>query len=325
MFVTISARTYYQSSSWPNIIVAVNSYQKTLNKTDLSRVPTSKPQAKSLPNMTSLWRSTFFSMESLFNCSATLETIHSKITSHLLKAKTWKTRERLVSLLRDLRLLVLWKITSKTDGCIVQMTHLELTSSVLWICNKKRSNRRVLGKCGSSKNRRKNCRNHKTKSEEPWYAPTFFAHWKIITGTSLQSHWKTTENTKKDKGGKILPLPQRGRRGYHEQQEPWRPEWHKYQKPSPLSKACAPGELKATHAPSLQPPYGKFNRTLKKSASSKGTLSPAALYFPPSLPPRQERRKTACNSSLFWNLGLDSTFSTIPHGIVMLNTILLAL
>ncbi len=113
MFVTISARTYYQSSSWPNIIVAVNSYQKTLNKTDLSRVPTSKPQAKSLPNMTSLWRSTFFSMESLFNCSATLETIHSKITSHLLKAKTWKTRERLVSLLRDLRLLVLWKITSK--------------------------------------------------------------------------------------------------------------------------------------------------------------------------------------------------------------------
>jgi hypothetical protein len=141
MFVTISARTYYQSSSWPNIIVAVNSYQKTLNETDLSRVPTSKPQAKSLPNMTSLWRSTFFSMESLFNCSATLETIHSKITSHLLKAKTWKTRERLVSLLRDLRLLVLWKITSKTDGCIVQMTHLELTSSVLWIFASERSER----------------------------------------------------------------------------------------------------------------------------------------------------------------------------------------
>ncbi len=151
--------------------------------------------------MTSLWRSTLFSMESLFNCSATVEMTHSKTISHPLKAKTWKTREHLVSLLRDLCLLVLWRITSKMDG-IVQMTHLELTSSVLWICNKKRSKRRVLGKCGSSTNRRKNCRNHKTKSEEPWYAPAFFAHWKIITGTSLQSDWKTTENTKRGKGKK---------------------------------------------------------------------------------------------------------------------------
>jgi hypothetical protein len=45
----------------------------------------------------------------------------------------------------------------------------------------------------------------------------------------------------------------------------------------------------------------------------------------PSLSPRQERRKADCNSSIFWNLGLDSTFSTIPHGIVKLNTILLGL
>jgi hypothetical protein len=56
------------------------------------------------------------------------------------------------------------------------------------------------------------------KREEPWYAQALFAHWKIITGTSLPSHWKTTENTKKRKGKKTLPLPQRGRRGYHEQQ-----------------------------------------------------------------------------------------------------------
>jgi hypothetical protein len=54
------------------------------------------------------------------------------------------------------------------------------------------------------------------------------------------------------------------------------------------------------------------------------SLPPLSLSLPPSLHPPQERRKTACNSSLFWNLGLlDSTFSTIPPGIVKLNIILL--
>ncbi len=287
MFAIISARTYYQSSSWPNIIVAGNSYQKTLNETDSSRVPTSKQQAS--PNMTSLWRSTFFTMESLFNCSATVEMIHRKIISHLLKAKTWKTRH------------TLWVCFVIFASWYFEESPPKWTALYKWhtwswhpqhlgSATKKRSNRRVLGKCGSSKNRRKNCRNHKMKSEEPWHAPAFSARWKIITGTSLQSQGKTTENTKKGKGKKSLPLPRRSRRGYHELQEPWQPKWHESQKPpSPLPKARALGELQATNAPSLQPPYGKLNRSLKKRASSKATpslppLSPSLPFSSPGAP-----------------------------------------
>ncbi len=187
----------------------------------------------------------------------------------------------------------------------------------------KRSNRRVLEKCGS-KNRRKNCRNHKMKMEEPWYAPAFFAHWKIITGTRLQSHWKTTENTKKGKGKKTLHLPQRGRRGYHEQQSHGdlnetnrRSHLHQFQKLA-LRENCK--RQKRHHFSRLMASLIDLSR--KAHPQRPPSLLPLSCSLPPSSLARSAAKRPA-TAAFSESLGLDSTFGTIPHGIVKLNTILL--